>query len=130
MDGWAWVFANGEEDHDYWREEARIQEWIEAGAPTAMQMWEELQSRGDAPSVQPDGEANASATAPEVPTHAMLAVTRRQAGALLGGKSEDWIDQYVIPAVKTVRESRSVLIPTRELERWVHENSSMGLRDG
>ncbi len=56
-----------------------------------------------------------------------LAVTRAQAGELLGGKSEDWIDRYVIPHVATVRVSRSVLIPLDELRRWIAENSSKAL---
>ncbi len=56
-----------------------------------------------------------------------LAVTRAQAGELLGGRSEDWIDRYVIPHVATLRVSRSVLIPVDELRRWVQANSSRAL---
>jgi hypothetical protein len=36
----------------------------------------------------------------------------------------------VLPHVKTIRASRSVLIPYRELERWVSENSEMALGNG
>ena len=65
-----------------------------------------------------------------VPVHLQLAVTKEGAGELLGGKSVDWIERYVLPHVKTVRVSRSVLIPARELERWVSENSEMALGNG
>jgi len=65
-----------------------------------------------------------------VPVHLQLAVTKEGAGELLGGKSVDWVERYVLPHVKTVRVSRSVLIPARELERWVSENSEMALGNG
>ena len=65
-----------------------------------------------------------------VPAHLQLAVTKAQAGELLGGKSVDWVERHVLPHVKTVRPSRSVLIPMRELERWVSENSEKALGDG
>jgi hypothetical protein len=65
-----------------------------------------------------------------VPVHLQLAVTKEGAGELLGGKSVDWIERYVLPHVKTIRASRSVLIPYRELERWVSENSEMALGNG
>jgi hypothetical protein len=51
------------------------------------------------------------------------AVTKAQAGALLGGMSEDWIEKYVLPHVKTLKPSRSVLIPAAELQKWVQENA-------
>jgi hypothetical protein len=65
-----------------------------------------------------------------VPVHLQLALTKEGAGELLGGKSVDWIERYVLPHVKTIRASRSVLIPYRELERWVSENSEMALGNG
>ena len=65
-----------------------------------------------------------------MPVHLQLAVTKEGAGELLGGKSVDWIERYVLPHVKTIRASRSVLIPYRELERWVSENSEMALGNG
>ncbi|HEV2981990.1 MAG TPA: hypothetical protein VGX51_11200 [Solirubrobacteraceae bacterium] len=57
-----------------------------------------------------------------------LAVTKAEAGELLGGKSVDWIEKYVLPYVRTVKPSRSVLIPVAELERWVDKNSARALR--
>lgn len=65
-----------------------------------------------------------------MPVHLQLAVTKEGAGELLGGKSVDWIERYVLPHVKTIRASRSVLIPYRELERWVSENIEMALGNG
>ena len=65
-----------------------------------------------------------------VPVHLQLAVTKEGAGELLGGKSVDWIERYVLPHVKTVRPSRSILIPVTELQRWVSENSEMALGNG
>ena len=62
--------------------------------------------------------------------HLQLAVTKEGAGELLGGKSVDWIERYVLPHVKTVRPSRSILIPVTELQQWVSENSEMALGDG
>ena len=62
--------------------------------------------------------------------HLQLAVTKEGAGELLGGKSVDWVERYVLPHVKTIRASRSVLIPYRELERWVSENIEMALGNG
>lgn len=62
--------------------------------------------------------------------HLQLAVTKEGAGELLGGKSVDWVERYVLPHVKTVRPSRSILIPVTELQRWVSENSEMALGNG
>ena len=62
--------------------------------------------------------------------HLQLAVTKEGAGELLGGKSVDWVERYVLPDVKTVRPSRSILIPVTELQRWVSENSEMALGNG
>jgi hypothetical protein len=56
-----------------------------------------------------------------------LAITKAQAGQLLGDKSVDWIEKYVLPHVKTVKVSRSVLIPRSELLRWVDDNSDWAL---
>jgi hypothetical protein len=52
-----------------------------------------------------------------------LLLTKAQAGALLGGMSEDWVEKHVLPHVKTLRVSRSVLIDRADLERWAQEQA-------
>jgi hypothetical protein len=97
-------------DFEYLDEERRIQEWMDAGAPS-----DEQPSEPDAVS------------APPVPVHLQVAVDKKGAGALLGGKSEDWIEKHVLPHVSTIRPSRSVLIPRDEVDRWSRENSGKAL---
>jgi hypothetical protein len=99
--------ANGREDMDYWHEQARIDAWIEEGK-------EEARAPAKPAPAKP-------ATAEPEPLQ--LAVTKEGAGQLLGGKSIDWIEKYVLPSVRTVRPSRSVLIPVSELERWLNVNA-------
>ena len=118
--GWTWIFSRptpgvidqGHPDYEYWREAAEIDAWIADGAPP-------LDPDGAQPVEQSPAEA--------VPIHLQLAVTKEQAGALLGERSVDWIEDHVLPHVATVKPSRSVLIPMRELERWIAENSGMAL---
>lgn len=114
-EGFKWVLSDRaltpeHPDYDYWREAAEELEWIEAGAPS-----EEVA----APEPAPEPE--------RVPVHLQLTVTKEQAGQLLGGKSVDWIEKHVLPNVPTLRPSRSVLIPTAALEKWVNENTSFAL---
>lgn len=117
MDGWHWILSRPDEvmerdhpDYEYWQEAADIERWIAEGAHPPADTAE-----------PPEGEA------PPTPPHLCLAVTKAQAGELLGGKSVDWIEKHVLPHVATLRPSRSVLIPTSELERWVSENSGLAL---
>jgi hypothetical protein len=77
---------------------AELQRWYEAGCPQLP----------DPPEALPTDQ---------------LAVTKAQAGKLLGGMSVDWIERYVLPFVKTIKPSRAVLIPVAELQRWIDENS-------
>ena len=62
-----------------------------------------------------------------VPIHDRLAVTRAEAGKLIGGKSEKWVEKHVLPQVRTIKPSRSVLIPRKELDRWIVENADLAL---
>lgn len=104
----------------YWREQAQLDAWIDAGCPD-VDDW--LAGRTSAKRPR---QAAANDLPPSELRH-QLAVTKAQAGALLGGKSEDWIEKHVLPHVKTVQASRSVLIPVVELKRWVDQNSSRAL---
>lgn len=98
--GIVWLVAHGDEDMKQWQEYRRIERWIE------------------------EGDSSKPETAERVPVHLQLAVTKEGAGQLLGGKSVDWIEKHVLPHVNTVKPSRSVLIPTSELERWINDNAS------
>ncbi len=40
------------------------------------------------------------------------------------GVSRDFFDAHVKPELRVVRRGRLVLVPVRELERWVEENSA------
>ena len=40
------------------------------------------------------------------------------------GISRDTLDRYVLPHLRVVRVGRRVLIPVRELERWVEESAA------
>lgn len=40
------------------------------------------------------------------------------------GVSRDYFDQHVKPELRVVRRGRLVLVPVRELERWVEENAA------
>ncbi len=40
------------------------------------------------------------------------------------GVSRDYFDEHVKPELRVVRRGRLVLIPLRELERWVEENAA------
>lgn len=119
VQGWAWVLVHGD-DSEYWSEEAELEAWERAGCPP-IEEWSPPWASGPRPEAADDGDASA------VPVHLQLAVTKEGAGALLGGKSVDWIEKHVLPSVRTIRPSRSVLIPTDELQRWVRDNASTAL---
>jgi hypothetical protein len=98
--GMVWLVSHGDEDMKRWQEYRQIERWIE------------------------EGDSSKPETAERVPVHLQLAVTKEGAGQLLGGKSVDWVEKHVLPHVNTVKPSRSVLIPTSELERWINDNAS------
>jgi bisphosphoglycerate-dependent phosphoglycerate mutase len=110
------ALVNGD-DSDWAAEQVRIDAWIDAECPP-VEDW--LAGKPTKP------ERKKTSLPPSELQH-LLALTKRQAGQLLGGKSEDWIEKYVLPHVKTVRQSRSVLIPASELQRFVHESASKAL---
>jgi integrase len=94
-----------------YQEQGRIDRWMDAGCPP-VEEWLNA--------AEPEQPAEPA----PVRAHERLAVTKREAGELLGGKSEDWIEKHVLPRVQTIKSSRSVLIPAAELQRWVHEDSA------
>jgi excisionase family DNA binding protein len=59
-------------------------------------------------------------------TAPVLAVTPVEAAALLG-MSRDSFDRYVKSEVRVVRRGRLVLVPVRELEKWVERNAALTL---
>ncbi len=40
------------------------------------------------------------------------------------GVSRDYFDAHVKPELRVIRRGRLVLVPVRELERWVDENAA------
>jgi len=55
-----------------------------------------------------------------------ITVSKAEASELLG-VSIDFLEQHVLPELKVVRRGRKVLVPARELERWVEENAALTL---
>ena len=43
------------------------------------------------------------------------------------GVSRDFFDEHVLPDVRHVRRGRRVLVPVRELERWLDLNAARQL---
>jgi hypothetical protein len=101
------------DDSEYWDEQVQIDRWMDAGCPDVDEWLGKAK-----PKPQDPHEV--------LPISERLTLSKREAGMLLG-KSEDWIEKYVLPNVKTVQQSRSVMIPTADLQRWVHENSRKAL---
>lgn len=52
-----------------------------------------------------------------------LTLTPQEAADALG-VSRDFFDAHVKPDLRVVRRGRLVLVPVRELERWVDENAA------
>ena len=52
-----------------------------------------------------------------------LTLSPAEAAAALG-VSRDFFDTHVKPELRVVRRGRLVLVPVRELERWVEQNSA------
>lgn len=51
-----------------------------------------------------------------------IALTKKEAAAALG-ISINSLERHVIPGVRVIRRGKLVLIPVRELTRWVDENA-------
>ena len=64
-----------------------------------------------------------SSSPPSVPR---IALTKAEAAESLG-MSVDSFERYVQDDVKLVRRGRLVLVPVRELERWVERNGATTL---
>ena len=52
-----------------------------------------------------------------------LGYSPAEAAASLG-VSRDYFDEHVMPRVRVVREGRRIIVPVRELERWLDEHSA------
>ena len=55
-----------------------------------------------------------------------LALTPAEAAAAIG-VSVDFFDEHVRSELKVVRRGRKVLVPLRELERWLELNAALTL---
>jgi excisionase family DNA binding protein len=64
-----------------------------------------------------------------VETVPRLALTREQAADALG-VSLDTFERHVQHEIRVVRRGRRILIPTRELERWLDANAERVLDPG
>ena len=52
-----------------------------------------------------------------------MALSPVEAAAALG-VSRDYLDEHIIPTLRVVRLGRRVLIPIRELERWLDAHAA------
>ena len=59
-------------------------------------------------------------------TVARLTLSPQEAADALG-VSRDYFDAHVKPELRVIRRGRLVLVPVRELERWVDENAAQVL---
>lgn len=74
---------------------------------------------------KPDAKLPERTTRPEVPRVA-LSLSRELAAEALG-VSVDYFDDHVKPHIRTVSGKR-MLVPVRELERWLDERAAFALR--
>ncbi len=58
-----------------------------------------------------------------------LAYTKPEAAVALG-VSVDTLERHVLAELRVVRRGRLVLVPVRELERWLEQNAARTLVDG
>lgn len=58
-----------------------------------------------------------------------LALTKPEAAVSLG-VSVDTLERHVLPELRVVRRGRLVLIPVREIERWLDRSASLTLEAG
>jgi hypothetical protein len=117
---WAWLrppadgeIKHGHQDYEYWEEAAQLP-WPED------------------PDAAAAGKTMPTATMPELPRDVAvptvaLAVSREQAAVLLN-ISVDYLDERVIPDLRTVNIGRRVLIPVRELESWLENRAAFALK--
>ena len=54
---------------------------------------------------------------------APLAVSRAEAAALLG-VSLDYFEKHVLPELAVVSRGRRILVPVRELEKWLEREAA------
>ncbi len=104
---------------DYWREQIEIDRWMDAGCPP-VDDW----LAGRKSPARPRRKT-ANALPPSELVH-MQMWTTTQAGTMLGGMSEDWIEQHVLPYVKTIVAGRTTLIDADDLVRWRKEKAARG----
>lgn len=55
-----------------------------------------------------------------------LALSKPEAAAALG-VSVDTLERHVLPELRVVRRGRLVLIPVRELDRWLERSAALTL---
>lgn len=61
-----------------------------------------------------------------MPTRVALSVDE---AALAVGVSRDSFERYVLPELRVVRIGRRLVIPLKELDRWVDRNAARALVD-
>ncbi len=65
-------------------------------------------------------------SAPRTASIPRLALSKAEAAQALG-VSVDFFEEHVMPELRVVRRGRRRLIPTRELDRWLSENTALAL---
>lgn len=65
---------------------------------------------------------------PPAPTQLpRLSVSPQEAAAILS-VSRDFFDEHILPELRVVRRGRLILIPIRELDRWLEAAAARTLR--
>ncbi len=114
---WTWLTAPAEiidrdnPDYAFWEETAAHEALLNGWSPGPLI---------DAPALPQRPRRT------EVPSVA-LALSREQAADALG-VSVDFLDAKVIPDLRVVSKGRRVLVPVRELERWLDDNAARALQ--
>lgn len=73
-----------------------------------------------------DGARGAGFRKRRSPAPLRLALTPREAAAAVG-VSRDFFDEHIKPELRVVRRGSLVLIPVRELERWLERSAALTL---
>jgi hypothetical protein len=113
-------------NEEFWREQVEIDRWMDAGCPDVDDWLAEhkLPPRPPPkPRARPRRKAS-NALPPSELVH-LYTLSKAQAGVMMG-VSEDWIQEHVMPYVKTIREGRLVLIDAVDLQRFIHDKAGRG----
>lgn len=98
-----WLLVNGTEDDGYWKEQARIDDWIDAGRDEAARPPAKPEPGSDEP---------------------VRLISLTEAARRLS-RSKSWVERQLVRTgqVAVLRPTGSTLIVAADLDRWISENS-------